>query len=129
MRRRRFRLITILFALASLLFAQLATAAYACPMQAAGEFEMAMPMSDMADMPGCEEAEKRSPALCHAHCQDAAKSFEKAQMPNLAIVQAASLIFLALPSPMVKPKAQVIPPQLERATDPPLTILNCCFRT
>ena len=129
MRRRRFKLITVLFALASLLFAQLATAAYACPTRAASQAEMAMQIPDMQDMPGCPEADRQSSALCHAHCQDAAKSFEKAQTPSLAMVQAASLIFLAVTSPPLIQSSQVFPPQFERATDPPLAILNCCFRT
>ncbi len=129
MRRRRFRFITVLIALASLLFAQLATAVYACPTQATAPAEMSMQMPDMQDMPGCPEANKHSSALCHAHCQDAAKSFEKAQMPSLAMVQAASLIFFALASPPLVQPSQVFPPQFERATDPPLAIRNCCFRT
>lgn len=129
MRRRRFRIITVVIALASLLFAQLATAAYACPTQAAGQAEMSMQMPDMHDMPGCPEADRQSSALCHAHCQDAAKSFEKAQMPSLAIVQIASMIFLAEAPPPLSHTPQVFPPQFERATDPPLAIRNCCFRT
>lgn len=130
---RRYRYTIALFALLSMLFAQLAVAAYACPVANAtpGDASSAMAsMPDMAaDMPGCHEMDQRASALCYAHCHHAAQSVEKAQLPLLAVTQSAALIFVVLAAPPAPAPIQVLPPQSQRITEPPLAIRNCCFRT
>lgn len=74
----------------ALLFAQLALANYACPVQA--------DVSSMADMAAsgmaCDEMDSAQPALCHQHAADIAQSFEVSKIPTPslpAVIQIASL--------------------------------------
>ena len=78
-RRRTFRRsMTALFAVFSLLFAQLVMANYACPAEADG--------SSMAEQAAagtsCDEMDTAQPALCHRHAADTAQSFEVLKVPT-----------------------------------------------
>lgn len=129
-RNRRNRLVTVLFALLSLLFMQMAVAGYACPSTGSKVAEAAV-MAD-AGMP-CAGAmsmdmDDEQPNLCHAHCQADSQSADKYQFPSLVAVdalptapalQVALLSFVEAPAPA---------PHLRRTTAPPLSIRNCCFR-
>lgn len=69
-----------------LLFAQLATAAYACPLPPA-----AAPSAPMAAMPGCDEhlpgaLDPDQPQLCRAHCQQGAQTVGQPVAPDLTAV-------------------------------------------
>lgn len=126
---RRHRLVTVLFALASLLFAQLALAGYACQQsaRAAGVSTLstaAMPCAESMGM--VMDAEQ--PGLCHAHCQAGPQAAEPWHVPVLASLPdpgAAYLVPRILPAP---PGAPLQAPLLRRTTAPPLAIRNCCFR-
>ena len=128
--RRRHRLITVLFALCSLLFIQLAVAAYACPGNMSKVGEVAA--MTKAGMPCASDMslnmDDEQPGLCHAHCQSAQQSVEKVQAPSpidAVAVGFAFTIYRALAAPPADP-AQA--PLLLRSTAPPIAVRNCCFR-
>lgn len=83
-RNRRHRLITVLVALVSLLFMQLAVAGYVCPgseskiAEAAAMAEVGMPCAE--SMPLTMDDEQ--PNLCHAHCQAGQQSADKYELPS-----------------------------------------------
>lgn len=83
-RNRRTRLITVLFALLSLLFMQLAVAGYACPgtgskiAEAAAMAEAGMPCAESMPL----SMDDQQPNLCHAHCQAGQQSADKHELPS-----------------------------------------------
>ena len=83
-RRRCPRLLSLGLAL-SLLAAQWALAAYACPREPQAA---AMAAMRAAGLP-CGEADKDQPALCHRHMAQAAQSAETARTPLPALPDAA----------------------------------------
>ena len=83
-RRRCPRLLSLGLAL-SLLAAQWALAAYACPREPQAA---AMAAMLVAGLP-CGEADKDQPALCHRHMAQAAQSAETARTPLPALPDAA----------------------------------------
>ena len=129
-RNRRHRLITVLFALASLLFMQLAVAGYVCPGSGSKIAEVAA-MAE-AGMPCAESMplnmDDQQPHLCHAHCQAGQQSADKYQTPApvaLGALPADFSLQVALP---VFSEAPLQAPHLQRTTAPPVAIRNCCFR-
>ncbi|MFT5035335.1 MAG: hypothetical protein ACI87L_001177 [Litorivivens sp.] len=123
----RHRLITVLFALYSLLFMQLAVAAYACPdigAKAAVMAEAGVPCAESMALAMDDE----QPHLCQAHCQAESQSAEKFQLLSLLAVDAlpsAQGLQIALPTLVAAP---LHAPHLQRSTAPPLSIRNCCLR-
>lgn len=129
-RNRRHRLITVLFALFSLLFMQLAVASYACP----GTASKAAEISAMAEagMPCAQSMtvnmDEDQPNLCKAHCQAGHQVADKYQLPAPVALPALLPGFLI---PVVAPVLQEAPmqaPHLVRTTAPPVSIRHCCFR-
>lgn len=129
-RNRRHRLITVLFALASLLFMQLAVAGYVCPgsaskiAEAAAMAEAGMPCAE--SMPLSMDDEQ--PSLCHAHCQASQQSADKHELPSpvsMGVLPADFSLQVAIP---VFSEAPLQAPHLQRTTAPPVSIRNCCFR-
>ena len=129
-RNRRNRLITVLFALVSLLFMQLAVASYVCPGTASKVAEVAA-MAE-ADMPCAESMtlamDESQPNLCHAHCQAGQQTADRYELP-------ASVVIVTLPADFTLPVtapvflgAPLQAPHLKRTTAPPVAIRNCCFR-
>jgi hypothetical protein len=124
---RRHRLIAVLFALFGLLFMQLAVAGYACPVGAKVSEVAAMAEAGLPCAGEMAAVDTEQPGLCHAHCQSAQQTVEKAQSP--APIAAAAIGFTytiepVRPSPLAHPLA----PSLLRTTAPPITVRNCCFR-
>lgn len=125
---RRNRLVTVLFALLSLLFMQLAVAGYACPntgskvAQAAAMAEAGMPCAGAMNM------DDEQPNLCHAHCQADSQSADKYHLPLFVAVDALP----TAPALQVarRPVVEAPPPapHMRRTTAPALSIRNCCFR-
>jgi hypothetical protein len=116
-----------LCAVASLLFAQLAMAAYACPGESAAD-RTALESAPSA-APGCEGMDSSQPALCQAHCQQAAQSLEKPVTP--VVPPAPWMHPIVLPAPEIRTAFAPSGNQrslLARSTAPPLAIRNCCFR-
>src|SRR4051794_23372708 len=96
--RRSHRVLTALIALVSLLFMQLAVAAYACPMQAKVK-PAAMAMAD------CHQMDRMTPSLCQAHAEAGKQSLDKAPtplvqpfIPAAVLVEVAGLDLLTPPS-------------------------------
>ena len=129
-RNRRNRLITVLFALVSLLFMQLAVASYVCPGTASKVAEVAA-MAE-ADMPCAESMtlamDESQPNLCHAHCQAGQQTADRYELP-------ASVVITTVPADFILPLAAPVflgaplqAPHLRRTTAPPVAIRNCCFR-
>lgn len=125
---RRLRFATVLVALASLLFMQLALAGYSCPgveskvRQAAAMAEAGMPCAGSMPMSDDEQ-----PGLCHAHCAAGQQASDNhpPQLPALAPPAGLALQRVSLEAPIRSaPQA----PLLARATAPPLAIRNCCLR-
>lgn len=128
--RRRHRLVTVLFALVSLLFMQLAVAGYACPVDAAGE-PRAVAVT-VAGMPCADQMssvmDSEQPGLCHAHCQSAQQTVDKPQSATPVVAMAASVSYTIEPAPLALPRRAAPAPLLLRPTEPPLAVRNCCFR-
>lgn len=130
---RRNRLATVLFALVSLLFMQLAVAGYVCP----GGITKAVNATEKAAMAeaGMQCAESMSLAideqasLCHAHCKSDPQSADHYRLPGLSnLVDLAFSVPLPrfVPAPLGAAPLQTT--LLRRTTAPPLAVRNCCFR-
>lgn len=127
---RQSRVVTAFIALISVLFTQLAIAAYACPAVEVAQAIETTKMSVMAAMDGCEGTDPDQSALCHAHAQVGDQSLYKPAPPDIA----PSVVLILVPALSIADLAyhsQVhlgTPEWLSRATDPPLSIQHCCFR-
>ena len=71
------RIAAALVVVLSLLFSQLAMAAYVCPGQADAEA-----MAEMMAAGDCEGMDEMQPVLCHQYAMDAAQSNEVAKVPT-----------------------------------------------
>ena len=102
-RRRFHRLTTACFVVLSLLFSQLALAAYVCPGQADAEAMAAM----MAAGEPCSGMDQQQPVLCHQHAVDPGKTFEAVKLPTAA--QPAVVQVLELPLTLDADEARAAP--------------------
>lgn len=126
------RLISIAM-VGALLFAQMALAAYVCPMQSA-VLTSSVTTPAMAEMPYCDgmdgaSMDTDSPGLCHASCHVAGQS-DHTSTVKLPVTTLCSLPFVALSATPVAPLGRAMsasPAQLVAAS-PPLSVLYCCFR-
>jgi hypothetical protein len=129
-RNRRHRLITVLFALVSLLFMQLAVAGYVCPgsgskvAEAAAMAEAGMPCAESMPL----SMDDQQPNLCHAHCQAGQQSADKHELPSPIALGALPADFSLQAAIPVFSEAPLQAPHLQRTTAPPVSIRNCCFR-
>jgi hypothetical protein len=123
-----------------LVFAQVAVAAYACPVMSTGSVsgepghaalmgQGAASAMGVDGMPGGSRLDPLQPNLCAAHCQTGQQNADGKPAPTVPPALLASLY----PVVPAAPRAQ---PALARAAvdDPPpaarlpLAILHCCFR-
>ena len=128
------RFVAAVIALISVLFTQLAVAAYACPSMEVGQAMMTASMAaaeaDHHMMPDCEEVDMEQLVLCHAHTQVGKQTLDKPDLPNVSpsvavlLVPVVSDIHVAYRP--VAPSANTA--ALRPASAPPLSIQNCCFR-
>ena len=129
-RNRRNRLITVLFALVSLLFMQLAVANYVCPGTASKVAEVAA-MAE-ADMPCAESMtlamDESQPNLCQAHCQAGQQTADRYELPAPVVIATVPADFTLPHTILVFLGAPLQAPHLRRNTAPPVAIRNCCFR-
>ena len=132
---RHSRVVTALIALFSVLFMQLAAAAYACPAVQGNASLPASPnvvsAAEHDGMIGCEGVvDIEQPALCYTHAQEGSQSLNKPPVPDVqptvAVVLVPAVGDTAVAFRPVTPPAQAN--WLTRASDPPLSIRNCCFR-
>ena len=130
---RRNRFAAALLALFSVLFMQLAVAAYACPGistgQAPFEAQATMPHQDMEGCKGMPD--KDQPSLCFAKSQEGTQSLDKPASP--APTQLVPVVLI----PSIGIDAHLQPTATRWRTEfdalapagaPPLSILHCCFR-
>ncbi len=124
------RLITVLFAMVSLLFMQLAVASYVCPASGSKVSEAAA-MAE-AGMPCAESMaftmDDQQPNLCHAHCQAGQQSADKYQVPSVVFIGGLPADFSLQIAMPVFSEAPLQASHLQRPTSPPVAIRNCCFR-
>lgn len=113
LRRRPFRLSTAFVVVVSLLFAQLALAAYACPGQPDVE---AMAAMAEAGMP-CEGMDPDQPVLCHQHAADPGQTFETVKLP--AVGQPAVAQVLERPLELEARQARAVPRAASAEAQPP----------
>jgi len=126
--RRRHRLMTVLFALFSLLFMQLAVAGYACPVESKVSDIAAMAEAGMPCAGEMASADTEQPGLCRAHCQSAQQSVEKVQPPTPMGAVATGATYAIEPARVFAPAHPAQAPLLLRSTAPPIAVRNCCFR-
>lgn len=122
------RKIVSFFAIAAVLFTQLAVSAYACPMLLK-QFAMPMQMQMNGDSDqACDDMAMNQPALCQHYCEDSQQIVNDAQVDQPSITLASFFVinFTAMISSFEP--SLIIAPSLHHATSPPLTIRNCCFR-
>jgi hypothetical protein len=126
---RRFRILLALVAAVMLLFAQLAVHAHVC----AGNGDMAaasMQVGASQDGSDCDQTIIDAPALCQFHCDQGKQSLDKPDLPALPDVRATG--FTLVPVVRIDGGQRELRSNsdrsLTRATDPPLSIRNCCFR-
>lgn len=126
---RSFRVVAACIALFSMLFMQLAVAAYACPGASMGGQSVAVPSVAMA---GCEGMDRSQPTLCHVYARgDAAKqsldkppAFDVPPFVPMALVMALDLVERS----SLLDDAPWMPALRSRSTAPPIAIRHCCFR-
>ncbi len=121
------RAFAALFTVLSLLFTQLAVAAYACP-DLAAEAMAAKVMQEA--MPGCTDMGIGKPGLCHAHCASGHQSLDAPAAPHVGAFIPSGLVTVL---PVCAVFNSVLPTRvnatlLARSTAPPLAIRHCCFR-
>lgn len=123
------RAIAAIIMLFSLLFAQLAVSAYACPVP--NKVQTVETVS-MAGMPGCTDMsmDKSSPSLCAAHCDTGHQSADTSSTPAVHPFVACSLevVLPRIERAYLSLAASLESVPLTRATAPPLAIQHCCFR-
>lgn len=127
---RRNRFVAAVVALFSLLFMQLAVAAYACPNLAQVPQRPAMLNASGQPMVDCPEIDKQSPSLCQADTQKAAQSIDKADPPSIQPFTAIGLVLhVVMPEAPAESGSGIAAVFLQaRTTAPPISIRNCCFR-
>lgn len=121
------RILAALITMFSLLFAQLAVAAYACPDLAMTA--MAAKAAQEA-MPGCTDMDMAQPGLCEAHCANGHQSLDTPANPPIAAFVPSRLVAILPALEFLVPATpiQANPSLLARATAPPMAIRHCCFR-
>lgn len=127
------KIIAVLLAISSMLFMQLALAAYVCPgMAQSGGMMMASSSNMDMEMPDCDGMDTEQTALCHAHAQDQSRkqTLDKADLPLVAPFVASQIVQTLLPAPVFSPahSSRYATQTPSPATAPPLIILHCCFR-
>jgi enoyl-CoA hydratase/carnithine racemase len=122
-RRHVLRCKTVVLVIMSLLFSQLALAAYVCPAEAS---PVGMAEMMAAGMP-CEGADAAQPGLCHQHAVDVARLFELAQAasPSLpAVIQ----VLLIPATPDIDDAVAMPPASTPEAQPPPDPIFLSTLR-
>lgn len=117
----------------ALLFAQLATAAHACPalvssMRAPGA---SMPCFDAMEDGTPHSMDPDQPALCHEHCNPSAKAVDSGNAPALAAPPMFAVLTIATSDDDAAPAASAWRHQLrlrERTRPPAHSVLHCCWR-
>ena len=112
--------------IAALVFTQLAVSAYACPLpfQSLGDGAEVVSLSD----PPSSSAGFVSAGLCQKHCENGQQSVNDSPQPLASVTLAPAFIVSLVTNPPEPLPVTALAPSLLRATSPPLSIRNCCFR-
>ena len=124
------RLLATCITLFSLLFTQLAVAAYACPDVVNANAAVSRLVID-PDMPGCQgmPLDHEAPTLCAAQRDNPPQSADTASAPSIApFIQAALTVILVAGTGVQQFVSPSHGPQLTRTVAPPLIIRHCCFQ-
>ena len=120
---RRIRRLIALLILTTLMFANIAVSAYACPLMNPG----AIASQAAADAPCSDDGQVAQSGLCHKHCEDGQQSVSDASVPVTLVFLPA--FFRMNPVGGQLPDLAVsFSPALCHAMSPPLVIRHCCFR-
>lgn len=124
---RTVRLVAAIITMFSLLFAQLAVAAYECPDLTVSSMS-AKAAQDA--MPGCTDMDMAQPGLCQAHCVNGHQSLDTPATPHIPAFVSCGLVAILAEANDVLPAAPPLASStlLTRTTSPPLAIRHCCFR-
>lgn len=119
--------------IATMLFAQVAVSAYACPALIGntgfGNTAVAAAGSALAGMQAhCEEADTGNSNICRQHCQGANLSVESSPILNLPPVAPMQLTIADPYLPVVNAVVAILPVLLKRETASPPSILFRVFR-
>lgn len=125
---RRYRVLTVLFALISLLFMQLAVAGYACPVESKVSEVAAMADAGLPCAGDMATVDADQPGLCHAHCQSAQQAADKVQVSTPVGVMTTGFTYIIEPVWVFVPAKPAHAPLLLRSTALPIAVRNCCFR-
>jgi hypothetical protein len=125
---RKVRFVSAVVALLSLLFMQLAVAAYACPKLIPAQNA---PMLDSTGEPmaNCAGMDEQNPALCYADTHDQKTSLEKPATPTVMPFVATGFAqpLLWSEDDAARPDALLVFLHAS-GTSPPIAIRHCCFR-
>ena len=80
----------------SLLFSQLALAAYVCPGTSAADEAAVMEMAPGEPCQGMAQADKRQPVLCYQHCSGAPQASDAVKLPVLSLPAIVHVLVLPL---------------------------------
>lgn len=132
---RHSRFVTALVALFSVLFMQLAVAAYACPTIKATPDIVShdgwASSESHREMEGCEGGvDADQPALCFAYSQEGNQSLYKPPVPDVQPAVVLDIVRQTVDASLVfnPDSTYAQAPWLMRASAPPISIRNCCFR-
>ncbi len=122
---RRLAIIAIL----CLLWAQVAVAAYACPVLLQDLESAVAAAGSGGDAPPCSEHDASRPGLCLAHCNPGTLSLTQYQVdtPPAILLPLHPVLPAPVPAAQCAPAVPAAPAQ--HAASPPLSVLYCCFRT
>lgn len=84
----------------------------------------------MQGMSGCDGVDVEKPNLCQADSHKGKLSLDKPELPNVMSFVPAQLLAVITPLHLSVPSNPSIVAEgtMARATAPPLSIRNCCFR-
>lgn len=130
------RALIAIIATFSLLFMQLAAAAYVCTSVSGVAAGSAPVVTDMVpcstDAPsGCEHLDATRTALCDAQAYASNEVTPELRLPKLSVIAPATWLMAFRVAPEADASRQPRPrpsPGLTRAISPSLSIRNCCYR-
>jgi hypothetical protein len=119
----------------AILFTQVATAAYACPMATAalgqGTAAMAaMPCAEMMPGGGATALDLEQPGLCMHHCQDGSLALDQTNPESVPAPALLPALTVRMPDPagLASPTWAARQRIRERAPPLPHSIDHCCYR-
>ena len=120
------RKLVSLVGITTVLFAQLAVSAYACPLQFMGLDDAVVAVSAQEANSG--ERAGGSAALCQKHCENGEQNVNDTPQSPVSVLYAPAVFATLALDWIASVPLTITKPALLHATSPPLSICNCCFR-